>query len=257
MSENALAEEQEIPEAPVEEAPEVETAEAPEEQPEESAEPPKRNAAEERIQQLVAERNAAMEFGRYWQERARGEAPKPEAPKEEPAPKVEDFDGDTAKWADAYAEWSDKRIEQRAAKIVEQQIGRVREADTQEQMRAQYNERVQAFSAQHPDYSTVISNPSLPITSHMSEVIMASEKGPDIAYHLGNNPTEAARIARLSPTQQAAALGRLEASLEKSPPPKPASRAPAPPTPIRGSAPSSINLETCDIRDYIAARLNK
>ncbi len=44
------------------------------------------------------------------------------------------------------------------------------------------------------------------------ELVLYSEFGPEIAYHLATNTEEAIRISGMSPLQQAAQIGRLEAS---------------------------------------------
>jgi hypothetical protein len=47
----------------------------------------------------------------------------------------------------------------------------------------------------------------------MAEAITESSVGPQVAYELGKNPAEAARIASLPPMRQIAEIGQLEARL--------------------------------------------
>ena len=94
-------------------------------------------------------------------------------------------------------------------------------------------EREDTARDKYDDYDLVVQNPSLPITQVMANVMYASEIGPDIAYHLGSNPAEAARIAKLSPFLQAKEIGRIESKLLDSPPTRKTSNAPAPITPVR------------------------
>lgn len=106
-----------------------------------------------------------------------------------------------------------------------EQIENDREA-AQELAHEAYQARVEAASSKYPDYAQVTGNPNLAITPAMAETIMDSDYGPDIAYHLGKNPVEAARIAQLNPPSQARELGRIEAQVSA---PKPAPKtAPAP-----------------------------
>lgn len=70
--------------------------------------------------------------------------------------------------------------------------------------------RVNEFAEKAPDYHQVVTNPNLQITPLMADAIKESETGAAIAYYLGKNPQEAARIASMSPLQQATAIGRLE-----------------------------------------------
>jgi len=58
----------------------------------------------------------------------------------------------------------------------------------------------------------------------------------DVLYHLGQHPTEAAKIAAMNPTQQVKEIGKLEVRLATTSPKK-TSAAPAP-VPKVGSGPS-------------------
>lgn len=75
----------------------------------------------------------------------------------------------------------------------------------------------------------------------IGELILSSENGPDVAYHLASNPKLARQLFGKSPLEQAAAFGRLEASLASKSDAQPAqpkqvnqTKAPPPPTAIRG-----------------------
>jgi hypothetical protein len=50
-----------------------------------------------------------------------------------------------------------------------------------------------------PEFRKVIESPSLPVTPAMSIAMLRTEDPTGVAYHLGKNPSEAARIARLAP----------------------------------------------------------
>lgn len=217
-----------------------------------------------RIRELIAERKALEEYATYWRNKALEQlqpaTPKQQEPTEKPAPKLEDFDS-TEKWAAAYAQWTEEKIARKAEEAAAQRLARAREEETRATLQSQWQERLSKFAEKHPDAHVVIANPTLPITQAMTEVITSSELGPEIAYHLGKNPAEAARIARMSPTQQAAALGRLEAKLASAPPPaaprRPVSRAPEPPAPIDGSGTPTVDLENCSISEYLERRLGR
>lgn len=89
-----------------------------------------------------------------------------------------------------------------------------------------YQARVEAKAGKYPDYHAVTTNPNLAISPAMAEVIMDSDLGPDLAYHLGKNPAEAARIAALNPISQVRELGKIEAAIAApkttpKPPPEP------------------------------------
>jgi hypothetical protein len=67
----------------------------------------------------------------------------------------------------------------------------------------------------------------------MADAAFSSEKGPELLYHLAQNPAEADRIARLPPTQASMEMGRLEAKLAAVPPRK-TTQAPDPIAPVSG-----------------------
>jgi hypothetical protein len=82
------------------------------------------------------------------------------------------------------------------------------------QARAQtFEARVNDFKQSTRDFDQVARNPNLQITPAMADAITESSAGPQVSYWLGQNPSEAARIASLPPIRQIAEIGRLEASL--------------------------------------------
>ncbi len=113
--------------------------------------------------------------------------------------------------------------------------------------------QVEAARLAHPDYDDVVTN-DIPISPAMAEVLVGMETGAEVAYYLGSNPTEAARIAKLSPAQAGVALAKIEAGLTPSAePPKPKtaqSKAPAPPKTITGLG-GSGDVQP-DPKDFVA-----
>ena len=82
----------------------------------------------------------------------------------------------------------------------------------------------------------------------MYQALLGSDKGPDLLYHLGQNPEEAARISNLPTAQEAMALGRIEASLTTLQP-RTETGAPSPITPLtdgqgsQGVDPDNLSTE--------------
>jgi len=103
---------------------------------------------------------------------------------------------------------------------------------------AKFSEKEEEAIEKYGDYDQVVrNNNSLPITDAMADVIRESDIGPDIAYYLGTNVKEAARISKLSIIQQAKEIGKIEARLDgaldgASAPQKKVSNAPAPINPV-------------------------
>ena len=110
-------------------------------------------------------------------------------------------------------------------------------ADSEEKVRDKYD-----------DYDQVARNPNVPITEVMAEAIYASEVGPEVAYYLGTNIKEAARISRLTPFLQAKEIGKIEAKLASDPPVKKTSNAPAPISPVTARGVSTPVFDTTDPR---------
>lgn len=109
-----------------------------------------------------------------------------------------------------------------------QEIQQERQQEQREQSGRAFQERIDKVRDKLPDYDLYVGDPTLPITPLMAEVIRESDVGPEVAYHLGKNRSEAERIARLPPHRQAAELGRLEARLSA---PQAQSHKPTPPAP--------------------------
>ena len=110
-------------------------------------------------------------------------------------------------------------------------------ADSEEKVRDKYD-----------DYDQVARNPNVPITPVMAEAIYESDVGPEVAYYLGSNVKEAARISRLSPFMQAKEIGKIEARLASDPPVKKTSNAPAPISPVTARSNGSPSHDTTDPR---------
>ena len=110
-------------------------------------------------------------------------------------------------------------------------------ADSEEKVRDKYD-----------DYDQVARNPNVPITEVMAEAIYASDVGPEVAYYLGTNIKEAARISRLTPFLQAKEIGKIEAKLASDPPVKKTSNAPAPISPVTARSTSAPSHDTTDPR---------
>jgi len=142
---------------------------------------------------------------------------------------------------EAYAE---ALAEKRAQELLQQREAAKRQAEIMEA----YHDKEEEVRGKYDDFDQVAYNPQLPITDVMAETIRASEIGPELAYHLGSNPKEAERIARLSPFLQAKEIGRIEAKLAETPPVKKTSSAPAPISPVSARVSNTGIVDTTDPR---------
>ncbi len=226
--------------------------------PDETA-PAARKPKADRIQEVIAERN-------YWRDQAMKAQPAkaepaPPAPEPEEAPTLEQHGFDTEKWASAYTQWSDKRVDQK----VERALKRTEAGKEAQTIQQTFAEREAQFVEANPDYVEAVADPGLQryVTPTISEAVVLSENGPALSYYLATHRDELAAISRLRPTQQAVALGKIEAKLPAksakpaaaTPPKKTVqqTRAPAPPKPVGGNAPSK-RPEDMSIDEYMQHR---
>lgn len=169
-----------------------------------AAKPRKKPGVHNRIDELTRQKHDALREAEYWRAKAQ------EASKTD----LDALDYDDALIAKLKIAERQERAaaaQDHATKAVEQQF-----AELESTAREKW-----------ADYDTVTRNPNVPITPDMADLIKDSEYGPEIAYHFGKNPTEAARYAALSGLQLAREMGRLEAKLTA---PKPLPK--QPPTPV-------------------------
>lgn len=162
-------------------------------------------------------------------------------PAEAPAVPRENLSVEQFESPEAYAEVLAERKAQELLAAREQQ-------QKQAEALEAYHDREEAARDKYADFEQVVYNPKLPITNVMAETIQASDVGPDLAYYLGSNPQEAARISRLSPFLQAKELGKIEAKLLDNPPVKKTSSAPAPISPVTAKAAGNPSYDTTDPR---------
>ena len=138
----------------------------------------------------------------------------------------------------------DAMVLQKAEEIVARRDA----AKQQSQVLDSYHEREEEARGKYDDFEQVAYNPKLPITDVMAQSIQASDVGPDVAYYLGANPKEAARISKLAPFLQAKEIGRLEAKVAAEPVTKRTSNAPAPISPVTARGGHSGGFDTTDPR---------
>ena len=142
---------------------------------------------------------------------------------------------------------------QRLADEQQQQVDAVAErqqAEAQEHWAAQ----VADAKSRYADFEAVAFAPDVSITNDMAQILASSDVGADVAYHLGTNKAEAARIASLPPLEQAMALGRLEAAVSL-PKPRTQSAAPEPVKPVKAKATAGgKDPDEMSMAEYIAWR---
>lgn len=93
----------------------------------------------------------------------------------------------------------------------------------------------------------------LPLTPAIVQTIVESEVAPKLMAYMAAHPEDIARIATLSPARQAAELGKLEAKVTSTKPPR-VSNAPDPIEPIGSQGGAVKSLANATMDEYIAMR---
>lgn len=200
--------------------------------------------AEAQYRERKAAEKRAEEFEARLKELESRAAPQEREAKE---PKREDFKDDAEYW-DAKIDWKASEAVRKDRELRAEE-DRAREAA---RLDAQRIERNKAFAKTVPDYEETVAalaTEDLNVPGHIAQYLLESDGSPALMYHFAKNPNEFRRIAQLSPIRAIAAIGKLEASLEK-PAPAPVKdeqpkvelraperpRAPEPIEPIAGNA---------------------
>lgn len=241
MTEDTAAIEQpQEPDAPPQQSAEPESS-SPDSR-EDSAPHPKEqpeSRAEKRINQLVArmsnaEQRAARAEAELEALRKQSETPDP-VPEPPARPKLSDFDGDTNAYAEALGDWTDKRIafadEQREAAEARRRKA-AEDRQQQESLSAKQQETLswlQKGNDEIKDFVEIVT--AAPICSQaMLDIAESMENGHRVLYELVQDPSEAARIAKLDGNRVA-----IEMTKRSQPKPgKEPSKAPDPPNPVKG-----------------------
>lgn len=241
-----------VPVAPAPSAPEpaapapVEPAPTPSESTAEPAtdEPPKApeerdphelpKGVQRRIDRAVRQRYEAEARARVAEEQLANFRQSPQQPREaDPAEptidkysNIEHYVADKAKWV---ANQEIQRTLTENARMSRQE----QENQSHAQAMQQWAVRLEAATAEMPDFEDVIASSTVPMSGAMERAIVESDVGPKLAYWLAQNPEEAFKISQLPPTRAFAQLGRIEERLITAKPATPkASTAPPPIKPV-------------------------
>jgi hypothetical protein len=242
--------------APIEEQVETEQPEDTGETEQVDAEPEEHEPKRVPLAALEAERRKRQELEAKleWLAQQQQQREQPQHPPEQPQgePRLEDFDS-----YDAYTRAVrayDRSLMQREFMTWQQQ--QTVQARQQEAFNG-FRERAAKVEGKPADYSeriqAAMSDPSLPFTAAIAEVVLQDEAGPDLAYHLASHPEELYRLSRLSPARQAAEAGKLAARIAAKP--LGVSSAPPPVKPVRGAnATASVDPEKMTMDEWVKWR---
>lgn len=236
--------------------------------------PKKKGGYQRQIEKLEREKSEerakAQQLQHKLEEYERKHAPK--APADPgPEPKIEDY----ATLDEFRAADRNHAREQERWESHQQQEARTRAEAQAEQQRqhlaavARFEEGEAQARARYPDYDAaveplhaLIPDPArgYPGRPDLAAFLMRSERGQDLAYHLGKNQAVLSQIARLDPFDAVRELTRLEMRLASPPPAKTVTTAPPPPKPVGVSeraAATLADLAAPDDASAYIARMNK
>lgn len=67
----------------------------------------------------------------------------------------------------------------------------------QTEARSMFEEACSEARERYADFDAVARNPQVPVSQGMADIILGLDSGPDVLYHLGKNPAQAAQIANM------------------------------------------------------------
>ena len=200
-----------------------------------------KKSAQQRINEITKAKYDAEREAAYWRGIAEGSRPQtqqvPEPAAREPAakPNLADFT-DYETYIEALTDW---KTTQKVTEVVHNQ----RAATVQERHQAEAMELAKGWVSKQEtvrksiaDYDEVMGGADTVVAPYITDAILTSDRGPEVAYHLAKNPALAEKLNRLSPIAAAREIGRIEAALEKSSPGTTRTAPPAPAKTTRSSA---------------------
>lgn len=192
---------------------------------------------QKRIDRLTQEKyrlRAELEFLRSQQPQPQQAKPAQQAQQPSQAPKLEQYNS-IEEYLDALADHKASQKFDHLAKEREAKESQTRQQKEAAKLREGYTKQTEQARQAYEDFDDVVQDPDLPISQAMAEAIMRSSNGADVAYYLGKNPDQAARIASLDPFSAAVEIGRIAATVVR-PQPRKTSNAPPPIQPVGARA---------------------
>jgi len=150
------------------------------------------------------------------------------------APKLDQFNS-VEEYLDALADHKASQKFDHLSKEREAKESQNRQQREAAKLHEGYTKQTEQARQAYDDFDDVVQDPDLPISQAMAEAIMRSNNGADVAYYLGKNPDQAARIASLDPFSAAVEIGRIAATVVR-PQPRKTTNAPQPIQPIGSRA---------------------
>lgn len=164
----------------------------------------------------------------------------------------------TQQQVDQPRELSPRRESESEAQYVQRMVDqRIAERDqhSSQQKMTEKTEKLYAEAAKLPGFDREDFNDLLvgnPFSAEFSHALVESDMSAQIMAYMTANPDDAVRVSGLSPTRQAAEVGKWEARLSAA---KPTSKAPPPINPLSGNrGGNSSTLESANLDEYAQMR---
>jgi hypothetical protein len=198
---------------------------------------------EKRFSEITKQREAAREEARKEREAREAlevrlkEVESRSAPQE--APKADSGEPQPNQFTDMYEyakALTDYQVEKRMSEI-ETRKQAEQQQNEKKQVIDSFVKRVEAAKASLPDFDEMVGSADVTVSNEVRDAIWESDVGPQILYHLAENPDVAEKLKSMSVAAANRFIGKLEAQFE--PQTKPVvgkSKAPAPINPIRSAA---------------------
>lgn len=202
-----------------------------------------KNRFQERISEVISQRNAAEEEAAKAKReadelRAQLESLRVQAePVKQGDKPVRSTFGSDDDYVEALTDW---KAMQAVAKREDEQAQARAKAEFDQVTRA-WEKRVEEASAEIDDFAEVIQASEVNVPDYVSQAILRSKQGPLLAYFLAKHPDEARKVSRMHPIDAVGYLKDLERDFKQSPPtsegkPVERSKAPEPIKPVRQAA---------------------
>ena len=222
--------------APTEEAGEVEPTG------EETAGEPEKEDKAPKTDEATDDRIAKLEKRLGYEQRQRKKLEKKlslrQAPPEETdtaEPKAEDFET----YEEYQAALIDHKVQSGINKYKAEQADTSQASDLEEFI----EDTKTAGREMYSDFDAVVLAETVPMTKPMLEIMQDCENPESIAYYLGKNIAEATAISRMSQTQAARAIGKIEAKVAEnlaSPSPQPRKKVSKAPPPVKPTGSNNV-----------------
>ena len=216
------------------------------------AQPQQTPGVQKRINELTRNWRETERERDYWREMAlqrqteqppQGQRQTPQPTGQRPQrPTEEQFNYDAAQYQRALAQYEEQlvdwRVAQRDAQTRAQQeaeAARRRQAEEAQTFQQKRDRTVDAGREKYPDFEELVFGlPGHVMTQELASDIFEAENPADVAYYLGKNPEEAAKIAQMGARQRALRIGAIDARLSQATRKK-ETGAPPPPPKFSGS----------------------